>query len=204
MEFQTYFNLLIVLLFGLIWIVIVMFLRLKEKKSFVYLIFFTVFYAYIVKVLDYTLLQFQSMILLRYFMPGLMLQGQAAGKSLNLIPLITLTPEDIKTSFLNILLLIPFGFGLPFITNFRMKRVVVMGALVSIVIELLQLMSGLVANLTFRVADINDVIFNTIGALIGYLLFVAFVRAYSRLSRNWKISANPILQYIALRPQIDR
>ena len=204
MEFQTYFNLLIVLLFGLIWIVIVMFLRLKEKKSFVYLIFFTVFYAYIVKVLDYTLLQFQSIILLRYFMPGLMLQGQAAGKSLNLIPLITLTPEDIKTSFLNILLLIPFGFGLPFITNFRMKRVVVMGALVSIVIELLQLMSGLVANLTFRVADINDVIFNTIGALIGYLLFVAFVRAYSRLSRNWKISANPILQYIALRPQIDR
>ena len=204
MEFITYLNLLIVLLFGLIWIGIVTFLRLKGKKSFVYLTFFTIFYAYIIEVLDYTLIQFQSLLLLKYFKPGLILQGQAAGKSLNLIPLITLTPGDIQTSLLNILLLIPFGFGLPFITDFRMKRVVVMGGLVSIGIELLQLMSGLVARITFRVADINDVIFNTLGVLIGYMLFVGFVRVYRHLSRNRKIAANPILRYIALRPQIDK
>ena len=200
----AYFDLLTILLFGLIWAGIVTFLRLKKKKSSVYLIFFTIFYAYIFKVLDYTLFQFQTLLLLKYFMPGLMLQGQAAGKSLNLIPLITLAREDIKTSLLNILLLIPFGFGLPFITNFRMKRVVAIGGLFSIIIELLQLVSGLVAKMTFRVTDINDVIFNTLGVLIGYLLFVGFVRVYSRLSRDWKISANPILQYIALRPQMDK
>ena len=204
MGFANYFDLLIVLLFGLIWIGIVAFLRLKKKKSFVYLIFFTIFYVYLFKVLDYTLFQFQSLLLLKYFKPNLILQGQAAGKSLNLIPLITLTPGDIQTSLLNILLLIPFGFGLPFIMDFRMKRVVVMGGLVSIVIELLQLMLGLVARITFRVADINDVLFNTIGVLIGYMLFVGFVRVYRRLSRNWKIAANPILRYIALRPQIDK
>jgi glycopeptide antibiotics resistance protein len=79
-----------------------------------------------------------------------------------------------------------------------------MGGLVSIGIELLQLMSGLVAKITFRVADINDVIFNTLGVLIGYMLFVGFVRVYRHLSRNWKIAANPILRYIALRPQIDK
>ena len=50
-----YFDLLTVLLFGLIWIGIVTFLRLKKKKSLAHLIFFTIFYAYIVKVLDYTL-----------------------------------------------------------------------------------------------------------------------------------------------------
>lgn len=188
----------------MIWIGIMTFLRLKGQKSFVYLTFFTIFYAYIIEVLDYTLIQFQSLLLLKYFKPGLILQGQAAGKSLNLIPLITLTPGDIQTSLLNILLLIPFGFGLPFITDFRMKRVVVMGGLVSIGIELLQLMSGLVARITFRVADINDVIFNTLGVLIGYMLFVGFVRVYRHLSRNWKIAANPILRYIALRPQIDK
>jgi glycopeptide antibiotics resistance protein len=136
-------------------------------------------------------------------MPDLILNGQAAGKAINLIPLITLTPQDLKTSLLNILLLIPFGFGLPFITNYRMKKIVVIGALFSIIIEFMQLITGFIAKITFRIADINDVIFNTVGVAIGYLLFVGFVRTYRHLSPNWEISANPILQYIAERPQID-
>lgn len=177
-----YVDLLTVLLFGLIWIGLVTFLRLK--KSLAYLIFFTIFYIYIIKVLDYTLFQFQSLVLLKYFMPNLILNGQTAGKSINLIPLITLTPQDLKTSFLNILLLIPFGFGLPFITNLRMKKIVVMGALFSIVIEFLQLITGFMAKITFRIADINDVIFNTVGVAIGYILFVGFMHIYRYLSHN--------------------
>lgn len=201
---RMYFDLLTVLLFGLIWIGIVTFLRVKKKKSLAYLIFFTIFYVYIFKVLDYTLFQFQSLILLKYFMPNLILNGQTVGKSMNLIPLFTLTPQDMETSLLNILLFIPFGFGLPFITNFRMKETVVIGALFSIVIELLQLITGFMAKITFRIADINDVIFNTLGVAIGYILFVEFVRIYRLVSHNWEISANPILQYIAERPQIDK
>jgi hypothetical protein len=102
---RMYFDLLTVLLFGLIWIGIVTFLRLKKKKSLAYFIFFTIFYIYIVKVLDYTLFQFQSLVLLKYFMPDLILNGQTVGKNMNLIPLVTLTPQDLKTSLLNILLL---------------------------------------------------------------------------------------------------
>ena len=198
-----YLDLLTVLLFALIWICVVTFLWLKKKKSLVYLIFFTIFYVYIVKVLDYTLFQFQSLILQKYFMPDLILNGQTVGKEMNLIPLITLTPQDIKTSFLNILLLIPFGFGLPFITNFRMKKIAVIGALFSIVIEVSQFITGFVAKITFRIADINDVIFNTVGIVIGYILFVGFVRIYRRISHKKEISANPMLRYIAERPQID-
>lgn len=197
-----YFDLLTVLLFGLIWISIVAFLR--SKKGLAYLIFFTIFYVYIVKVLDYTLFQFQSLVLLKYFMPNLILNGQTAGQDLNLIPLITLTPQDLKTSLLNILLLIPFGFGLPFITNYRMQKIVVMGALFSILIEFMQLITGHVAKITFRIADINDVIFNTVGVAIGYILFVGFVRIYRHISPNWEIAANPVLRYIAERPQIDK
>jgi glycopeptide antibiotics resistance protein len=136
-------------------------------------------------------------------MPNLILNGQTVGKDINLIPLITLTPQDLETSLLNILLLIPFGFGLPFITNFRMKKIVVMGALFSIVTEFLQLITGFVAKITFRIADINDVIFNTVGVAIGYILFVGFVRIFRCISHNWEIEANPILRYIAERPQID-
>jgi glycopeptide antibiotics resistance protein len=199
-----YLDLLTALLFGLMWIGIVMFLRLKKEKGFVYLVFFTIFYVYLFKVLDYTLFQFQSLLLLKYFMPNLILNGQTAGESINLIPLITLLPQDLTTSLSNILLLIPFGFGLPFITNLRMKKVVAIGVLFSITIELLQLVTGLVASLTFRIADINDVIFNTFGVAIGYLLFVGFVRIYRHTSHNWEISANPILRHIAERPQVNR
>ena len=199
---RMYFNLLIVLLFGLIWIGIVTFLRMK--KSLGYLIFFTIFYVYIVKVLDYTLFQFQSLVLLKHFMPDLILNGQTVGNDMNLIPFITLTSQDLKTSLLNILLLIPFGFGLPFITNYRMKKIVIIGMLFSIVIEFLQLITGFMSKITFRIADINDVIFNTIGVAIGYILFVGFVRIYRHLSPNWEISANPILRYIAERPQVDK
>ena len=202
MSTLLYFDLLMVLLFGLIWIRIVTFLRLK--KSLAYLIFFTIFYVYIVKVLDYTLFQFQSLVLLKLFMPDLILNGQTIGENLNLIPLMTLTPQDLKTSLLNILLLMPFGFGLPFITNFRMQKIVVIGALFSIVIEFLQLITGLMAKISFRIADINDLIFNTVGVAIGYILFVGFVRVYRHISHNWEISANPILRYIAERPQMDK
>ena len=199
MVLARYFDLLIVFLFGLIWIGIITFLRVKKKKSFVYLLFFTIFYVYFYKVLDYTLFQIQSLLLLKYFSPNLILKGQTAGKSLNLIPLVTLTLQDLTTSLLNILLFVPFGFGLPFITNLPMKKIVIFGALFSIAIEFLQWVTGFLANITFRIADINDVIFNTVGAAIGYILFIAFMRIYRQIYQNWGVSANPILRYIAER-----
>lgn len=191
-------------LFLLIWLGIVAFLRLKKEKSLAYLIFFTLFYAYLVMVLDYTLVQYQSLLILKHFDPHLILNGQAAGKSVNLVPLVTLTAQDLRTSLLNILLMIPFGFGLPFITDFRMKNVVLSGALFSVAIELLQLLTGLMGKTTFRVTDINDVIFNTVGVAIGYILFVGFTRIYRQIFDKWKIPENNTLRYIAERPQINK
>lgn len=173
---MTYFNLFTIFIFCSIWIGIIAFFRIKKKRNQTYLIFFTLFYVYIVKVLDYTLFQYQSLLLLKYFMPNLMLRGQTVGQNLNLIPLVTLTLKDFKTSFLNILLMIPFGFGLPFITNMNMKKIVILGAFFSIAIELLQLITGLMARITFRIADVNDVICNTVGVAIGYILYLVFIR----------------------------
>lgn len=200
MQPVIYFDLLIILICCLLWIGMISFLRRKKKKSNVYLLFFTVFYVYIVKVLDYTLFQFQSLLLLKHFMPSLILNGQEANKTLNLIPLLSLSLQDLTTSLLNILLFTPFGFGLPFITNLRMKKVVIIGLVFSITIELLQLVTGLMAKVTFRVADINDVIFNTIGVAVGYILFVGF----ARICRKWKTHTNPIMRYIVDRPQTHK
>ncbi|MBI5531024.1 MAG: VanZ family protein [Candidatus Doudnabacteria bacterium] len=205
-------NITTIIIVGLIWLAAVAFILLKKRKGLVYALFFTIFYIYLYKVIDYTLLQFQSLLLLQHFVPGLMLRGVEAGRNLNLLPLVTLTPEDIKTSALNILMMVPFGFGLPFITNYRMKKVVMAGLFLSIVIEFLQFVTGFMANATFRVADINDLIFNTLGVAIGYLLFKIFIRIYCRIYNNWKTkSSSPpgnsnrttgiasILQYIADR-----
>lgn len=200
---SSYINISALCLVGLIWIGMIIFLRLKQKKSFVYLLFFSVFYVYIIKVLDYTLFQLQSLILLKQFTSGLMLNGIKPGESLNLIPLIMLRLEDVRTSLLNILLMMPFGFGLPFITNWRLKKVVLLGTFFSIGIEFLQFITGRIAGITFRIADINDVIFNTLGVTIGYMLFIGFIRTYRRIFHNWKILGNPILRYIAKRPQVD-
>jgi len=181
MGFIRQFDLLVALVAGLIWLGIVAFLRLKKKKSWAYLLLFTVFFAYLAKVLDYTLFQFQSLLLLKHFMPGLMLNGLPSAKSLNLIPLVTLRLRDLKTSLLNVLLMIPFGFMLPLIAaDFRMKKTVIVGALFSVIIELLQLITGLLAKTTFRIADINDVIFNTIGVAAGYVLLIGLMRAFRR------------------------
>lgn len=199
MNSLTHFNLLLLLIFSLIWLGVILFLRKVKKRGFVYLLFLTIFFIYLFKVLDYTLLQFQSLLFLKLFVPNLMLSGQASGDELNLVPLISLTASDVQTSLLNILLFVPFGFGLSFITNFRAQKIILSGIISSITIELLQLITGRVADMTFRVADINDVIFNTIGAVIGYVLFIGFIHLWRRLSPDNISFTNPIAQYIDRR-----
>ncbi len=200
----TVLNISTILLCGLIWLGAVVFLRVKKYKSFVYLLLFTLFYCYIFAVLYYTIFKFQSLFLLNWLgSDRLMLKGHTVAQGINLVPLVALGRADASTSLLNILLFIPFGFGLPFITRLRMRKVVIAGVLFSTAIELVQLLTGVMAHMTFRTADINDVLFNTTGAAIGYLLFILFIRIYRNGSRSWKIGKHPILRYIAERPQGD-
>ena len=86
--------------------------------------------------------------------------------SFNLIPLIDIfaSPvEYITNTILNILLFIPMGFLLPAIWKaYRpIKKTVLMGLLISVIIELLQIF-------TFRLTDIDDLITNTLGTFLGY------------------------------------
>jgi len=151
-------------------------LRVRKRHGLLYLLFFTIFFVYVVVVLDRTLFQFQSLIVLKHFVPHLMLRGQGGGDAVNLVPLVKLTHEDVQTSLLNVLLMLPFGFGLPFITNLRFAGTVTAGVLFSVSVEVLQLVTGLVGGVTFRIADVNDVIFNATGVVLGYWLFAGFVR----------------------------
>ena len=84
---------------------------------------------------------------------------------------LTLTPflpmvEDFKNTILNIILFIPLGMMLPFLWKKynALRETLFFGFSMSLAIELLQI-------LTYRVTDINDLIANTIGAVLGYFVF---------------------------------
>ena len=84
----------------------------------------------------------------------------------NLIPLIDIvnSPLDyIKNTILNIILFVPMGFLVPAIwKNYRsIKTMFFMGLALSVSIEILQIF-------TFRLTDIDDLITNTAGTIIGY------------------------------------
>ena len=157
---------------GMVWLALAWHLH-RRGRNVVYVALFTVFFVYGFKVLDYTLFQFQSLLLLQHFDPTLILNGVPDDERLNLLPVVTLESTDVRTSLLNVAMMVPFGLGLPFLTSLRWWAVVAAGALVSVAIELLQLVTGMLGGITFRVADVNDVIFNAAGTGLGYLLFVA-------------------------------
>ena len=87
--------------------------------------------------------------------------------SLNLIPIITI---DIKTFLLNILMLIPFGMYLPIINTKlnSLKKAAQYGLLLSLSFEIIQLLIRVTLG-SSRSSDINDLIANVLGSVLGYL-----------------------------------
>lgn len=77
----------------------------------------------------------------------------------------------------NILLLMPFGFLAPIVWNKAkgLKVATLLGLAVSITIELLQLLESFGGGWG-RVTDIDDVICNVLGAIIGYLIYVLIIK----------------------------
>ncbi|MED1202224.1 VanZ family protein [Heyndrickxia acidicola] len=123
--------------------------------------------------------------------------------SINLIPLVSIFSEigqigtayDGDSIFViklilrnvggNILLLMPLGFLAPILwSRFRsLKSVLLLGLLVSISIESLQLVEMAAGIGSGRAADIDDVICNTTGACIGYYIFTGVNDLWNRAVR---------------------
>lgn len=86
--------------------------------------------------------------------------------NINLIPT-ELFGKELILSLLNIAMFVPLGFFLPLLWKKYRKfhRAMLLGLGATVFIELAQL-------LTYRATDINDVITNSIGAFVGYLLYL--------------------------------
>ncbi|WP_459500543.1 VanZ family protein [Bacillus sp. C1] len=110
---------------------------------------------------------------------------------INLIPFAS---EGITTYVLNILLFMPLGFLLPTIwPQFRtMKNTVYAGFFFSLAIELSQLPNN-------RITDIDDLFMNTLGAIIGYLLYRAlFKMIYKRDEKKLDNNSSLVIKYEAI------
>lgn len=96
----------------------------------------------------------------------------------NLIPVLGLL-RDLKNSALNVLLFVPLGLLLPMIWDkYRIGReTVLFGFGMSAAIELLQI-------LTYRATDINDLLTNTLGTALGFLLGKRILRRFPKAARG--------------------
>lgn len=91
----------------------------------------------------------------------------------NLLPFINTLKEVfqygsyvLKQVLLNIVLFIPFGFLIGTL-NKSFTQITVSAFLISIMIETLQYFNG-------RFTDIDDILSNTLGAIIGYLIYASY------------------------------
>ena len=100
--------------------------------------------------------------------------------NLNLIPLRGML-EDLSNGLLNIVLFVPLGLFLPMLWQ-RFRRpmnCIVLGLCFSLIIELLQM-------LTFRATDVNDLITNTAGTMVGFLLAKPLTRNFPTVGEGAK------------------
>lgn len=75
----------------------------------------------------------------------------------------------------NIVAFMPVGVIVPLVTNRRSLLLVLLAAFaLSIAIELGQLLVSIVVGHAYRSADVDDVIVNVFGGLVGYLVFALF------------------------------
>jgi|SRR5215207_1329300 len=162
------------LLVSLLALVITLIILWKQKKSFSYHFFFSVFWVYLIGVVGVVVFPFHIPDDNPY--TNITLQ-------MNLVPFnfgsCNLPILCLRNIYENILLTIPFGFGISFISKIRPRNVYWLALVVGLVLEIIQLVISLIVHSAFRVVDINDVLLNTIGVLIGYGLFRIFGKIYS-------------------------
>jgi len=140
--------------------------------------------VYVVGVAHYTLLPIRF----DYAIVGRVAPWSVLREYINLAPGGYGMPRDQVLA--NIVLGVPFGFGLPFVWRLPAIGVIALGLLSSLAIETLQLLGDVTGlSAPARSADINDVILNTLGVTLGVLGFVVFRAAYRALFGGYVVKS---------------
>ena len=153
-----------------------------RRRSPSYLLFFSIFWIYLLVVVQTVI--FPIMINMDYSNPGVM-------PKINLIPFYFNYCSTLKFCVIgilgNIILTIPYGFGINFLVKVKPGNFLWLGFAVGFGFEFSQLLISLIFRSGFRSIDINDVILNATGVLTGYALFKVFSRAYLKIAGRFEI-----------------
>lgn len=97
----------------------------------------------------------------------------------------------------NILLTMPFGFLIHFITRAKVRKIPLWALAAGISIEFAQLMLCLIIRSDYRGIDINDALMNMLGVLCGYGCFWLFSRWFSAFTRRFQVVHKGLFAYVS-------
>ncbi|MFC4101461.1 VanZ family protein [Paenibacillus xanthanilyticus] len=110
-------------------------------------------------------------------------------RTIQWVPILTL---DAKTFLLNIVMFVPLGFGLPLLRSSykNMRQTVYAAFYASLALELIQLTIRIAVG-NGRMTDINDLIANTLGGMLGFTLYRLLVgsKPIERLLRGIRLKS---------------
>ena len=120
--------------------------------------------------------------------------------NLNLIPFyfgrFGTLQSSLMTLFLNIVLTMPFGFGISFVMPIKPKTILWLAPLVGLITEGGQLLIMFFQPYSLRIVDINDVLMNALGVVLGYGLFRIFAYLYLWLTDRFALKHVGLTAYI--------
>lgn len=162
----------------LIGLILLILWRIHRRHG-IYLLIAGIFGIYMLNVIRYTFFPFpvdpQLLMLMR-------MTGSEPGMvRFNIIPFHSQFYDSIlddKSNYLNILMTIPYGLLLPFLVSVQHHRLrmVWLGLGIGVAVETLQGILNLLLDYTYRTVDINDIIFNFTGAMLGWGLVSLLLR----------------------------
>ncbi len=162
----------------------------RWKHKFAYLLFFAIFWVYLLALTQFAIFPIA-------ISPN---TGEAIfTPSINLVPFYfgscfkNMPGLCMRTLLENILLTVPFGFGINFLTRVRARNFTWLAIAIGIGFEASQLIISLIVRNGFRAVDINDAILNAAGVLIGYALFRLFARIYMKTANHFGLKSKWLL-----------
>lgn len=184
-------------LLGGLGILIILLILLWRKCSPAYLFCFAVFWLYLLFVVSLTIFPMPLPETIVKRSPVIYILSRVNLVPFNFGDLFDNHPNVIfQEIFGNLLLTVPFGFGIPFLARFKPKNFPWLAIGAGLAIETAQLESSLLIGGIYRSVDINDVQLNAIGALLGYALFRGYAWLYVTISNRIKIKQSGLFAYI--------
>lgn len=111
----------------------------------------------------------------------------------NFIPVLTIDPT---TFVLNVVMTVPLGLLIPLLARHEgLRTAAIAGLLLSGFVETVQFTSNVLVS-SGRTADVNDLLANTAGAVLGYAITRTLLkpRLLHRAAEPWRLDPSPTLQ----------